>query len=120
MKRITGIITVLLFSVAFVNAQQAENKTVESPQARAKSIVAKMSHAVGIKGEQISKVNSLYTEYYTKKDAIKGDLKMKEKDKENKLKELKKDRDKKLKAILTADQLKKWEQFKKDDKKNKE
>ncbi len=112
MSHLRFLISFLVLLTFTAAAQQTDNKTSETPQARTRKTVAKLNLATGIKGEQINQASVIFLDFYTQKDAIKGDMKMKEQQKEGKLKELKAERNKKLKAILTPDQWKKWQTYK--------
>ncbi len=112
MTRLRLIISLFVLLTIHATAQQTDNKTAETPQARTRKAVSKLNLAVALNTEQINQAKVIFLNFYTKREAIKGNTKLKENQKQSKLKELKDERNKKLKALLTPDQWKKWQAFK--------
>ncbi len=124
---------ILLSLFATAQAQTATKKTVpqketkqkvapkqkEQPAVRAKEMVGEINSVCALQGEQSTKLTSLYTDYYSKHDALKKQKNILDKKVySDKNKALKKSKDEKLMTILTADQFKKWSLNKLDDKKS--
>lgn len=79
------------------------------PQVKAKNKVAEINAFAQLQGDQISKVNNLYIDYYTKKDALNNDRELTKEALKTKTDALKKERNAQLKTILTPAQLKSYE-----------
>ena len=99
--------------------QKAAPKQKEQPAARAKEMVDNINKVCVLQGEQVVRLNALYTDYYTKHDALKKQKNILDKKVySDKNKALKKSKEEKIMGILTADQFKKWSLNKLDDKKS--
>ena len=89
------------------NAATASTTTTapqkQSVQARAKGMVAKITDASSLQGDQFGKVNQLYIEYFTKLDALGATPTPAQ------LKELNAGIDAQLKGTLTPAQYKSWQ-----------
>ncbi|HLP21757.1 MAG TPA: hypothetical protein VK174_15700 [Chitinophagales bacterium] len=108
MKKILLMSALSIASFGVMNAQSATTTqstttttTKQSPQARAKAMVSKITKSVGLQGDQWTKVNTLYVEYFTKLDVVSADA--------AKVKELDKTTATTLAGILTPSQLKLWQ-----------
>lgn len=109
MKKALVFILMVVAATGFAHAQ----KGTTSPEAKAKKMLSKMHAAAKLQGDQTSKVNKVLTDYYTQKQQIENTTTLSDKKGgKDKLDALKKNRDKQLKAILTADQWKKWMAYK--------
>ncbi len=99
--------------------QKAAPKQKEQPSARAREMVGEINSVCALQGEQSTKLTAMYTDYYTKHDALKKQKNILDKKVySEKNKSLRKSKDEKLMTILTADQFKKWSLNKLDDKKS--
>ncbi|MCX6200219.1 MAG: hypothetical protein NTY88_13545 [Bacteroidetes bacterium] len=99
--------------------QKVNPKQKEQPAVRAKEMVADLNTVCVLQGEQSAKLTTVFTDYYTKRDALKKQKNMLDKKVySEKNKSLRKNKDEKLMTILTAEQFKKWSLNKLDDKKN--
>ena len=67
MKKIFLISTIIVLLVGIMNAQTA---TTQSPEVRAKSAVAKINKNCTLVGDQTTKVNKIYIDYFTKQEAL--------------------------------------------------
>lgn len=105
-----------VYVACFCVVAQASSKTKETPEAKAKAMVEKINTVVTLKGEQFTKLNNLFTDYYKKKAAIEADSSLKPKTKEAKLAALKDSKNTAIKGVLTPDQLKKWKDYRKKEK----
>lgn len=106
MKKILLMSALSIASFGVMNAQsatttQTTTTTKQAPQVRAKAMVSKITKSVGLQGDQWTKVNTLYVEYFTKLDVVGADA--------AKVKELDKTTDAALAGILTPSQLKLWQ-----------
>lgn len=127
MKKI--ILSLAIAAVTFTGAiaQTAETKnapatkgtaTRETPESKATSSVAKLNSEVTLKPEQVTSATKIFTDFYTKLNALrqqKGTLD--EKALEAKKKELKQARNTALKSVLTTEQ---WTKFQAANKENRE
>ncbi len=129
MKNIVLFLLVLFVSGSVVNAQTAkqkaapakakkEEKKKEDPALRAKENTEKVNSVCILQGDQSAKLNTLFTEFYTKHDALKKQKNILDKKVYNdRVKSLKNSKEQKLISILTAEQLRKWSLYKLNDKK---
>lgn len=92
-----------------MNAQNAATTSTQTlapqkslPQVRAKAMVSKINNASGLQGDQFTKLNNLYIDYYTKLDALGTDA--------AKLKDLDVATNTALQGILSPSQLKFWQE----------
>lgn len=96
-----------------------EVRQKEQPAVRAKEITENIHSVCVLQGDQSAKINILFTEYYTKHDALKKQKNMLDKKVySEKVKSLKRAKEQKFMSILTAEQLKKWSLYKLDSKKD--
>lgn len=109
MKKIILMSALSIATFGVMNAQTAATPATQTatshkqlPQVRAKAMVSKVTNACALQGEQISKVNNLYIEYFAKLDAIGTDA--------VKAADLSKTVDNSLKGILSPSQLKLWQE----------
>ena len=114
MKKIFLAIIMIASTMTAINAQTtqtapANGSKAESPQAKAKKMVGKLNSVVMLQGDQWAKVNNLYIDFVTKKDAVKNDVSLSKDVMKSKIQALKADRDKQLKTILTPEQWTKWD-----------
>ena len=100
-------------SLAMFGVSNAQNAAATSsttapqkqlPQVRAKAMVANVTHACGLQGDQIGKVNQVYIDYYTKLDALGATPDA------GKVKELNSAVDAQLKGTLSPSQYTLWQQ----------
>lgn len=99
--------------------QKVVAKQKEQPAVRAKDMVGEINSVCALQGEQSTKLTAMYTDYYTKHDALKKQKNILDKKVySERNKALKKSKDEKLMTILTAEQFKKWSLSKLDDKKS--
>lgn len=107
MKKVFTILSALLLMAGVSFAQTGQNHN-EIPEVKAKTVTANMSHIVGLDGDQQGKVFAIYTDYFkafNESEALKATDAAAA---AAKLKAATEARDKALKALLTADQLKTW------------
>lgn len=111
MKKILLISALSIAVFGTMNAQNAATTTTQTtgsksqlPQVRAKAMVAKINNACGLQGEQVTKVNNLYIEYFTKFDALGTTPDA------AKVKDLNNATEASLKNILSNSQLKFWQE----------
>lgn len=119
-KTMIALFSLVVLSVsAFAQAQAQETKHNELPQVKAKKMVSKMNDLVQLNGEQTTKVNNIFIDYYTKRQELRNNTKLNETAREEREKNVKDTRDRQLKATLTAKQWKDWEAYKEREKKEK-
>ena len=116
MKRIFLLSTIMISSFGMMNVQTisaapAQQAVTASPAifGKAKQLVSKINVAVGLKGDQFSKVNDACVEYYQQLETLTN---AKPADLDAKAAALKVTRNAKIKASLTTEQLKAWAAFK--------
>lgn len=117
-KTMIAVFSMLVLSVAAF-AQTQEAKHNELPQVKAKKMVSKLNDAVQLTGEQTTKVNNIFIDYYTKRQELKNNTKLGDAARDEREKNIKDTRDRQLKAALTAKQWKDWEAYKEREKKEK-
>jgi hypothetical protein len=99
-----------------MNAQNAQTtaqyKTVpgaesqQTPASRAKESVAQISSRVVLTSEQVGKITSAYTDFFTNQDAVKAQkATLSAKEFDAKIAEVKSQRDAAIKATLSSEQL---------------
>lgn len=99
--------------------QQVAPKQKELPAVRAKEMVSEINSVCSLQGEQSIRLIAMYTDYYTKRDALKKQKNILDKKVySEKNKSLRKSKDEKLMTILTAEQFKKWSLNKLEDRKS--
>lgn len=92
--------------------------TRETPETKAKANVEKLNAEVGLKADQVTSATKIFTDFYTKLNALRQQkATLDEKALEAKKKELKHERNNSLKAILTTEQ---WAKFQAANKENRE
>lgn len=98
---------VLFFSTsAIVNAQgNFQRRTIEE---RVKDVMEKITPALSLTEEQKVKTDSAYTQYYRAADKMREGLPEGTRPDRSMFEKLTAERDEKLKAVLTADQYKKF------------
>lgn len=116
---------VVVSSFGMVNAQAAQatrtTTTEKLPEVRAKEMVSKINTAVTLTGNQFGTVNNLYIEFFKKQDALRAQkTTLGAPLFEEKMDALKSERDLQLSKLLTADQNKKFEAAKAEQKAEKE
>lgn len=111
MRAISFVTLILSCIISLAQTQQnAEGK--EFPEAKAKKVVARMKGIASLTTEQVNKVNDIYIDYYKQKDALKNNKVLSKSDLKEKADAIKSKREKQLKQVLTAEQLKKWQEYK--------
>lgn len=120
MKRFLMLVVACLVSAGTIQAQKpgatkpvAVSKQAvkqgETAQEKAKTQVAKISAACGLKPEQVTKLTAAFVEYYTKHDALKKQKDILDKGTyDDRSDAMKKTRDGVIKSTLTASQYKQW------------
>ena len=121
MKKILFITAITVSSFAIMNAQNNTTTTTttiskgtaaqeqkKSAAVKAKENVAQITTLCSLKGDQIGKVNDLFTDYYTKLETLKADKALSSDEINKKKVEMRKKRDAALKEILTPAQ---WKTF---------
>ncbi len=69
MKKIFLILAILVSVIGFINAQNTAAKP-QSAEERAKASVAKMNTTASLTGDQTTKINKIYIDYYKALDAL--------------------------------------------------
>lgn len=107
MIRKSVIAVLMIFSVISISAQQRhkgmENK---SPDEAAEMVTKKMIERLGLTNDQANKTKEIYTQFFTKRQALKKEYPQLEQAKEE-LKAVKESEKNRVKSILTEEQLQK-------------
>ncbi len=101
-------------------ATKKGNAPRETPEAKAKSTVTKLTAELGLKPDQVTSATKIFTDFFTQVSALRSQSSsLDEKALDEKKKELKKNRNASLKAILTAEQQAKFQEIMKEKKASK-
>jgi hypothetical protein len=118
-----GLLMILTFAASAQKAKdkksdKQETKQKETPQARAQEQTSKINSACQLQADQSAKITAFYSDYYSKRDALRKQKDIQDKKVyAEKVTSLKKKRDEGLRKLLTPEQLKKWDDFKAREKK---